>query len=168
MWVDKPVFEQWHEIPNYVVCATNKASDQPAHTRSLIRAFASCLHIFSVELLIKHPLEILSLKGGCTGSSESTLVKMPHCWKSHFTAHFFFLYFVSQPVPACKQYPDSICPPTKRFSTTMNPLLYSDWNTCYRDFTLVCLSSQFHRFGTVTQVHCISEANLDQIAPTGA
>ena len=25
----------------------------------------------------------LSLKGGCTGSSESTLVKMPHCWKSH-------------------------------------------------------------------------------------
>ena len=27
-----------------------------------------------------------SLKGGCTGSSESTLVKMPHCWKSHVTA----------------------------------------------------------------------------------
>ena len=27
------------------------------------------------------------LKGGCTGSSESTLVKMSHCWKSHVTAH---------------------------------------------------------------------------------
>ena len=26
-------------------------------------------------------------KGGCTGSGESTLVKMPHCWKSHVTAH---------------------------------------------------------------------------------
>ena len=26
------------------------------------------------------------LKGGCTGSSESTLVKMPHCWKSHVVA----------------------------------------------------------------------------------
>ena len=25
-------------------------------------------------------------KGGCTGSSESTLVKMSHCWKSHVTA----------------------------------------------------------------------------------
>ena len=24
---------------------------------------------------------------GCTGSSESTHVKMPHCWKSHVTAH---------------------------------------------------------------------------------
>ena len=26
--------------------------------------------------------------------SESTLVKMPHCWKSHAMAHiFFFFYF---------------------------------------------------------------------------
>ena len=30
---------------------------------------------------------LLSLKGGCTGLSESTLVKMPHCLKSHVTAH---------------------------------------------------------------------------------
>ena len=28
-----------------VVCATGKGSDQPAHTRSLIRAFASRLNI---------------------------------------------------------------------------------------------------------------------------
>ena len=40
-----------------------------------------------VNLLTEHHLEFLSLKGGCTGSSESTLVKMPHCWKSHATAH---------------------------------------------------------------------------------
>ena len=32
--------EPRHEISNNVVCATSKASDQPAHTRSLIRAFA--------------------------------------------------------------------------------------------------------------------------------
>ena len=31
-----------------------------------------------VELLTEHNLEFLSLKGGCTGSSESTLVKIPH------------------------------------------------------------------------------------------
>ena len=36
----------------------------------------------SVELLTEHNLEFLSLKGGCTGSSESTHVKMPQCWKS--------------------------------------------------------------------------------------
>ena len=37
--------EPVHEISNNVVCATSKASDQPAHTRSLIRAFASLLSI---------------------------------------------------------------------------------------------------------------------------
>ena len=63
---------------------TSKGSDQPAHTRSLIRAYASPLNI----LLTEQYFEFLSLKGGCTGSSESTLVKMPHCWKSHVTAHF--------------------------------------------------------------------------------
>ena len=41
----------------------------------------------SVRLLTEHHLEFLSLKGGCTASSESTLVKMPHCWKSHAAAH---------------------------------------------------------------------------------
>ena len=40
----------------------------------------------SVKLLSEHNLEFLSLKGCCTGSSESTLVKMPHCWKSHVAA----------------------------------------------------------------------------------
>ena len=43
----------------------------------------------SVQLLTEHHLEFLSLKGGCTGSSESTLVKMPHCWKSRGVAHLF-------------------------------------------------------------------------------
>ena len=42
----------------------------------------------SVRLLTEHDLEFLSLTGGCTGSSEPTLVKMPHRWKSHVTAHF--------------------------------------------------------------------------------
>ena len=33
----------------------------------------------SVKLLTEHHLEFLSLKGGGTGSSESTFVKLPHC-----------------------------------------------------------------------------------------
>ena len=37
--------EPVREISNNMVCATSKASDQPAHTRSLIRAFASRLSI---------------------------------------------------------------------------------------------------------------------------
>ena len=40
-----------------------------------------------VKLQTEHHLEFLSLKGGCRGSSESTLVKMSNCWKSHAVAH---------------------------------------------------------------------------------
>ena len=45
-----------------------------------------------VKLLTEHSLKSLSLKGGCTGSSESTIVKMPHFWKSHVVAHMSLLY----------------------------------------------------------------------------
>ena len=47
-----------------------------------------CLSLeYDFKLQTEHYLEFLSLKGGCTSSSESTLVKMPHCWKSHVVAH---------------------------------------------------------------------------------
>ena len=42
------LIEPVHEISNNVVCATSKASDQPSHTHSLIRAFASRLSILQV------------------------------------------------------------------------------------------------------------------------
>ena len=37
--------EPLHEISNTVVCSTSKAQDQPAHMRSMIRAFASRLNM---------------------------------------------------------------------------------------------------------------------------
>ena len=64
----------------------SKASNQPAHMHRLIRAFASRL---SVKLLTEHRLEFVSLKGGCTGSSEYSLVKMPHC-----VAALFMIYWL--------------------------------------------------------------------------
>ena len=42
----------------------------------------------TVKLLTEHHLEFLSFKGGCTGSSESILDKMMHCWKSYDTTQF--------------------------------------------------------------------------------
>ena len=45
----------------------------------------------NVELLTEHHLEFLSLKGSCTGLSESALVKMPHCLKSHDAAQLLSL-----------------------------------------------------------------------------
>ena len=35
-------------------------------------------------------MEFLSLTGGYTGSSESTLVKMPHCLECHAAAQMYF------------------------------------------------------------------------------
>ena len=44
----------------------------------------------TVKLLSEHDLEFLTLTGSCTGVSESTHVKMPHCWESHVKAHLNF------------------------------------------------------------------------------
>ena len=51
----------------------SKAPDQPAHMHSLET---------------EHRLEFVSLKGGCTGSSESTLVRMPHCVAAQFMIYW--------------------------------------------------------------------------------
>ena len=74
------IYEPQHEISNNVVCATSKGSVQPAHTYTLE-------YSMTLRPLTEHHLEFLSLKEGCTNSSESTIVKMPHCWKSHVIAH---------------------------------------------------------------------------------
>ena len=50
-----------------------------------------------VKLLTEYHLEFLSLKGGCRGSSESTLVKMSNCWKSHAAAHLIPVLWYTYP-----------------------------------------------------------------------
>ena len=40
----------------------------------------------TVKLMTEHHVEFLSLKEGCTGWSDYTLVIMPHCWKSRVAA----------------------------------------------------------------------------------
>ena len=42
------------------------------------------------QISLEHHLQFLSLNGGCAVLSKSTLVNMPHCWKSHVTAHKIF------------------------------------------------------------------------------
>ena len=64
---------------------------RPAKPQSLC---LSLEYSMNVKLLTEHHLESLSLKEFCTGLSESTLVKIPHCWKSHVAAHIeYFPYF---------------------------------------------------------------------------
>ena len=57
-----------------------------AYAQSDQSLWKSLEYSMTLRLLTEQHLEFLSLKGGCTGSSESTLVKIPHCWKSHVVA----------------------------------------------------------------------------------
>ena len=53
-------------------------------------SFPTKWYLQPVKLLTEHHLQFLSLTGGCTGSSESTLVEMHHCWKSHRGSTIFW------------------------------------------------------------------------------
>ena len=64
---------------------------RPAYAQSDQSLCSSLEYSMSVKLLTEHHLEFLSLKGGCRGSSESTLVKMSNCWKSHVAAQMVFV-----------------------------------------------------------------------------
>ena len=49
------------------------------HDTSKVSTTLLTYYSMTVKLLTEHHLEFLNLKGGCTGSSESTLVKMSRC-----------------------------------------------------------------------------------------
>ena len=69
------------------MCDQQRLRSACAYAQSDQSLCKSLEYSMSVKLLTEHHLEFLSLKGGCTGSSESTLVKMPHRWKAHVGAH---------------------------------------------------------------------------------
>ena len=70
------------------MCDRQRLWSDCAYMRSLIRAFTSRLNILSV-------LSYLEFQSS-TGSSESTLVKIPHCWKSHVAAHMYLQIFSNE------------------------------------------------------------------------
>ena len=52
----------------------------------------------SAKLLTEHHLEFLRLKGGYTGSSESTLVKIPHFGNHVSWLNFIYLFLIEYSV----------------------------------------------------------------------
>ena len=52
-----------------------------AYAQSDHSLYWSLEYSMSVKVLTEHHLDFLSLRGGCKGSSESTHVKIPYCWK---------------------------------------------------------------------------------------
>ena len=71
------------------MCNQQRLRPACAYTQSDQRLCMLLEYSMTVQLLAEHHLEFLSLKRGCTGLSESTLVRMPHCWKSRVTANLF-------------------------------------------------------------------------------
>ena len=69
------------------MCDQQRLRSACAYAQSDQSLCSSLEYSMTVKLLTEHLLEVQSLTGGYTGLSESTLVKMPYCWKSHVTAH---------------------------------------------------------------------------------
>ena len=74
-------------LQQYGMCDQLNLRPACAYAQSDQNLCLSLAYSVNVQLLTEHHLEFLSLKGGCTGSSESTLVKITHCWKSYVAAH---------------------------------------------------------------------------------
>ena len=68
------------------MCDQQRLRSVCAYEQSNQSLCKSLEYSMKIKLLTEHHLEFLSLKGGCTGSSESPIVKIPHCWKSHVAA----------------------------------------------------------------------------------
>ena len=64
---------------------------RPAYVQSDQSLCLSLEYSMIVKLLTEHQLRFLSLKGGCTGSSECTLVKMPLLEISRHGSYWFVL-----------------------------------------------------------------------------
>ena len=68
------------------MCSQQRLRSACAYVQSGQRLCYSLQYFMTLRLLTDHHFEFLRLKGGCTGLSESTFVKMTHCWKSHVPA----------------------------------------------------------------------------------
>ena len=82
------------------MCGQQKLRPACAYVQTDKSLCCSLKYSMTVKLLTKPHLRFLSLIGGCTGSSESTLIKVPHCWKSGVMAQIIFPHLYS-PVSGC-------------------------------------------------------------------
>ena len=80
----RTTYEPPYEIPTmwYVRPAKTQISLCCAYAQTYQSLCWSLKYSMKIKLLTEYHLEFQSLKGCCTGSSESTPVKMSHCWKS--------------------------------------------------------------------------------------
>ena len=73
------------------MCDQHRLRPACAYAQSDQNLCLSLEYSIIVKLLAEHYLEFLSLKGGFRGSSESKLVKISNCWKSHAAAQIVLM-----------------------------------------------------------------------------
>ena len=86
MWAYYVEYSIWAvalDFQQFGMCNQQRPRPACANAQSDQNLCLSFEYSMSVKLLTEHHLEFLSLTGCFTGSSESTLVKLPNCWKSH-------------------------------------------------------------------------------------
>ena len=71
------------------MCDQQRLRPACAYAQSDESLCKSLEYFMTVKLLTEHLLGFLNVKGGCIDTSESTLVKIPHCWKSHVVDQLF-------------------------------------------------------------------------------
>ena len=78
-----------------------KGSDQPAHMRSLIRAFASCLNFYHSLATDQTSFGVSKLKKRLHRVLGSLHVKMTHLWISHVEALILLSFPCNYTLFAC-------------------------------------------------------------------
>ena len=72
------------------MCDQQRLRSACAYAQSDQSLCLSLEYSMTVKLLSAQHLEFLRFKGGCIGSYESTLVKMPHSWKSDVAVQLLY------------------------------------------------------------------------------
>ena len=85
-WLNSICSVTW-DFQNCGICDQQRLRSTCACMQTDQSICLSLKYSMTVKLLNEYHLEFLCITGGCTGLSESTLVKMPHCWKLHVVAH---------------------------------------------------------------------------------
>ena len=159
------------------MCDMQRLSSACAYAQSVQILCLSHEYSMTVKLLTEQHLEFLSINGGRTDSSESTHVKVPHCWKSHAAAqiiengpeHVIITYQVMDVTRCLGAYSATVLP-AKSDSNVMFCLqsyqgLRIDKSLVYYSYLQDRINTQvICRFG-LAQVECTSKFCKQKITP---
>ena len=94
LWIVFTIWAATWEFQQCGLCDQQRLRPACAYAQSDQSLCYLLEYSMTVMLLTEQHLKFLSLKGGCTGISESILVKIPHCWKSHVSTRIYIWFLI--------------------------------------------------------------------------